>query len=228
MKRLPLAPLVLVTLAALALGATAASAAESVTIGQTLPNSTLCATSWLIQTSSPSSYVVPADNLEITEWSTFAGDSVASGGSMALVVFRPTGSGSYEVVATSPVQALTPNTLNTFKLASPIVVQKGDLIGMYEDQANCYVAATTSTILGGFALNGPPPVGTTLTQGSPGTFVGPFQLNISATLTPVAPPLPTAADQCKEGNWGSFDVFKNQGDCVSFLATKGTNPPSGG
>ena len=38
--------------------------------------------------------------------------------------------------------------------------------------------------------------------------------------------LPTSKDQCKKGGWKTFDVFKNQGDCVSFVATKGKNPPS--
>jgi hypothetical protein len=41
-------------------------------------------------------------------------------------------------------------------------------------------------------------------------------------------PLPTAKDQCKNGGWRNFPGFKNQGDCVSFVATKGTNPPAGG
>jgi hypothetical protein len=40
--------------------------------------------------------------------------------------------------------------------------------------------------------------------------------------------LPTSKDQCKHGGWQTFGtVFKNQGDCVSFVATGGTNPPSG-
>jgi hypothetical protein len=42
-----------------------------------------------------------------------------------------------------------------------------------------------------------------------------------------APPLPTAKDQCKNGGWRDFGVFKNQGDCVSFVATKGKNQPAG-
>ena len=42
-----------------------------------------------------------------------------------------------------------------------------------------------------------------------------------------APPVPTTADQCKDDGWKIFGVFKNQGDCVSFVATKGKNPPSG-
>jgi hypothetical protein len=33
-----------------------------------------------------------------------------------------------------------------------------------------------------------------------------------------APPLPTSKDQCKQGGWQAFGVFKNQGDCVSFVA----------
>jgi hypothetical protein len=42
-----------------------------------------------------------------------------------------------------------------------------------------------------------------------------------------APPLPTSKEQCKNGGWRSFGVFKNQGDCVSFVATGGKNPPAG-
>ena len=42
-----------------------------------------------------------------------------------------------------------------------------------------------------------------------------------------APPLPTLKDQCKSNGWRAFGVFKNQGDCVSFIATGGKNQPSG-
>jgi hypothetical protein len=37
--------------------------------------------------------------------------------------------------------------------------------------------------------------------------------------------LPTSKDQCKNGGWRTYGVFKNQGDCVSFVATRGKNPP---
>jgi hypothetical protein len=60
-----------------------------------------------------------------------------------------------------------------------------------------------------------------------------FQLNIAAgvevTINPPPPPAtPASADQCKHGGWqGLTDIkgtlFKNQGDCVSFVATHGTN-----
>jgi hypothetical protein len=42
-----------------------------------------------------------------------------------------------------------------------------------------------------------------------------------------APALPTSKDQCKNGGWRNFLGFKNEGDCVSFVATHGTNPPAG-
>ena len=48
---------------------------------------------------------------------------------------------------------------------------------------------------------------------------------------PADPPpavTPTDKAQCKKGGWRTFGaLFKNQGDCVSFVATGGTNPPSG-
>ena len=43
-----------------------------------------------------------------------------------------------------------------------------------------------------------------------------------------AQPLPTSTDQCKNAGWKSYGVFKNQGDCVSFVATGGSNPPASG
>lgn len=38
--------------------------------------------------------------------------------------------------------------------------------------------------------------------------------------------LPSTKDECKNGGWQTYGVFKNQGDCVSFVATQGKNPPS--
>jgi len=36
----------------------------------------------------------------------------------------------------------------------------------------------------------------------------------------------TTTDQCKNGNWQTYGVFKSQRDCVSFVAADGTNPPA--
>ena len=49
---------------------------------------------------------------------------------------------------------------------------------------------------------------------------------VSTTVT-FKPNTPTSADQCKNGGWKSFGIFKNQGDCVSYVATHGKNPPNG-
>jgi hypothetical protein len=42
-----------------------------------------------------------------------------------------------------------------------------------------------------------------------------------------APPLPTTLAQCMKGGWSSYGMFKNEGDCVSFVATRGKNLPDG-
>lgn len=38
---------------------------------------------------------------------------------------------------------------------------------------------------------------------------------------------PTSKDECKNGGWQAYGIFKNQGDCVSYVATGGKNPPNG-
>ncbi|HSJ28544.1 MAG TPA: Calx-beta domain-containing protein [Acidimicrobiia bacterium] len=46
---------------------------------------------------------------------------------------------------------------------------------------------------------------------------------------PQPPPafvIPFDKSDCKKGGWQEFGVFKNQGDCVSFAATGGKNPPA--
>jgi hypothetical protein len=43
----------------------------------------------------------------------------------------------------------------------------------------------------------------------------------------VRPSRLTSKEQCKNGGWQTFGVFKNQGDCVSFVETGGRNPPGG-
>ena len=43
------------------------------------------------------------------------------------------------------------------------------------------------------------------------------------------PAIPMTKDDCKNGGWQTFvsPAFKNQGDCVSWVATKGKNAPNG-
>lgn len=46
-------------------------------------------------------------------------------------------------------------------------------------------------------------------------------------LTPPPPPRPSSKDDCKNDGWKSYGVFRNQGDCVSYVATNGKNQPKG-
>jgi hypothetical protein len=62
----------------------------------------------------------------------------------------------------------------------------------------------------------------------PDSFAFPDSTNELGDLTVVdaQPPLPTSKDQCKNGGWKTYRVFKNPGDCISYVATKGKNQPA--
>jgi hypothetical protein len=47
--------------------------------------------------------------------------------------------------------------------------------------------------------------------------------SVMPSPTPVPSTTPTSKDACKDGGWESFNnpAFKNQGDCVSFVASEG-------
>jgi len=60
----------------------------------------------------------------------------------------------------------------------------------------------------------------TFTSLTPG-FCGPALDNVAVTQV-----LPTTKGECKDGGWMAYGVFKNQGDCISFVATNGKNLPS--
>ena len=49
------------------------------------------------------------------------------------------------------------------------------------------------------------------------------------TFDPVLVGPPTNKDQCKKDGWKTFNnpTFKNQGDCVSYVATGGKNGGNG-
>ncbi len=49
-----------------------------------------------------------------------------------------------------------------------------------------------------------------------------------AAITPPPSPEPTSVEQCKKNGWRNYgDLFKNQGDCVSFVVTGRRNEPDG-
>ena len=45
------------------------------------------------------------------------------------------------------------------------------------------------------------------------------------SLALVGTSLPTSADQCKQDGWEGFAVFRNEGECVSYVASRGRNTP---
>jgi hypothetical protein len=55
-----------------------------------------------------------------------------------------------------------------------------------------------------------------------GFATGTYRISLTGTRAC----LPTNKDECKKGRWQTYGVFKNQGDCVSFVVTKGKNPPA--
>jgi len=53
-----------------------------------------------------------------------------------------------------------------------------------------------------------------------------FAASVDNVVLTSTPAFPTTTKQCKEGGWRDFGLlFKNQGDCVSFVATGGKNEP---
>jgi hypothetical protein len=175
------------------------------------------------------SYAVPPGGTTISSWSVLAG---ADTGPIALEVWQPTAPPTYTLEGISPTVTLTAGTLNTIALTSPLPVEAGDLIGLKLygfDECALQTGDPNDIIASTFA--------TPATVGVPIQLIpaGGFELNVAAsvdvTINPPPPPpttVPTTTDQCKHGGWqGLTDsagtLFKNQGDCVSFVATGGTN-----
>jgi hypothetical protein len=60
---------------------------------------------------------------------------------------------------------------------------------------------------------------------APGTLAEVIEGDISIVDGQV---LPTSKNQCANSGWKTYGIFKNQGDCVSFVATNGKNGPTRG
>lgn len=177
-------------LGAAAVFGTTAPAFAATVIGQNAMSSGIgCGGATRIQTSvsSGASFAVPAGNWLLTSWSTLVG---GPGNQMAAVVVRPTGTpGQYTVVAVTPTQTLTANTLNTF--STSVVVQGGDLLGLWGSGSSNCVLSTGNGGDGQAWTGGSAPVaGSTLTL----TGYSGYILNISASLSPIAPPVVRSPD----------------------------------
>lgn len=66
------------------------------------------------------------------------------------------------------------------------------------------------------------------------THLGAMASALGTVAEPAPPPpppppqaaMPTTADDCRRGGWQAYGVFRNQGDCVSYVATGGRNLPA--
>jgi DNA-binding beta-propeller fold protein YncE len=93
-----------------------------------------------------------------------------------------------------------------------------DGLAVSPDGSSVYVANVLSDNVSQFDVGS----GGALSPKSPPTVAaGRFPGGVAVS----EPRMPTTKDECKNGGWRDFGVFKNQGDCVSFVATGGKNPP---
>jgi hypothetical protein len=125
------------------------------------------------------------------------------------------------------------NTI-TITLATPVLdfsveVLNGDIMTVSYTVADDLGGTVTKTLAAnvnsGAATFSLPDAGitsVTVSETAPNSFWDFFIDNVSFT------PFPTTFAECKSGGWTTFGVFKNQGDCVSYVATHGKNPPAGG
>jgi hypothetical protein len=208
--------------AALLLPATAFAATS---IGSPQGNQPCQQTADSVQASSTGpSYAVPADGTFITDW--FFQATNGDTGSVNLLVWRPVDASTltYTLIYISPT--VTPSDpTSTFTLPAPISVLPGDLIGLrLTGDLTCVQGPVDPANVVGFLVNSTAAVGDTVSL-FPAAGI---QLNVGASVTVASNPVVTSTDQCKNGGWQTLtdslrNPFKNQGDCVSFVATKGKN-----
>jgi len=183
-------------------------------------------------------YVVPSGGGQITSFSFQVG---FPGQQLDFLILQPAGANTYTVEGHTGVVTLPNAPVATFTEPG-IPVQGGEILGMwFPDQqpaepnvppqgglVGCARAASANN--GGVLSTdfgvADPINGETLSFGGPVTN---SNLNEAANLATgsSSPPLPMSKNQCRNGGWRNFGRFKNQGDCISFVATGGKNPPGG-
>ena len=215
--------ILLVCCAALALTVGVSAAVADTTIGQTGAPAALAFRSG-IEIVSPGS-VVPAGGGTIVSLNTQSSDcNTASGfqqGTYNFQVLHPLGGDQYKVLGetgnkTDPCDGL----FHSYPVNIP--VQGGDVLGVYVVAPWVGVLSTSGSIV--YNDLSEPAVGDTVTL----PIDNAFTVDESATLVVS----PQSKDDCKNGGWqtlrdGNGKPFKNQGDCVSYVATKGKNTASG-
>jgi hypothetical protein len=127
---------------------------------------------------------------------------------------------------------LTPDAVQTTSAGQEAFVTKLSASGSALDYST-YLGGNSSDFGFGIFVDGAGDAyvtGDTFSTNFPTTAGAAQQTNggiLDAFVTKIefVKPLPTSKDQCKDGGWKAFGVFKNQGDCVSFVATNGKTGP---
>jgi len=129
---------------------------------------------------------------------------------------------SGKLVVKGTIDTPNPETVVLEFFANAVPVPGGDPSGYGEGAV--FLGSATAAPDGTFSAVLPPVAPGTLISATATDAAGntsEFAKDIAAVT------LPTATQQCKNGGWLTFGVFKNQGDCVSYVATGGKNPPAG-
>jgi hypothetical protein len=182
-----------IALIGMLLSATAALAATVGSATGTVTSTSAGFDTVQMSTTVPGAYAVPLGGGNITTWSTLAGPLA---GPVGLQVWRPTlTTGTYVLVGASPLVTLTPNTLNTFTLAAPILVREGDLLGLRIEGRATYGSYTSSPadVYGSFQAANPNPAGGAIDAFAANTS---FLLDVAATVEAVIPPPPPPTSGC--------------------------------
>ncbi len=123
-----------------------------------------------------------------------------------------------ELVVQGTIDTPSPETVTLEFFANPVPVPGGDPSGYGEGAV--FLGTATPAADGSFTAVFP--------QVVPGSLISATATDAAGNTSEFAKDaeaLLASADQCKNGGWQSFGVFKNQGDCVSCVATGGKNPP---
>jgi hypothetical protein len=137
-------------------------------------------------------------------WShNYAGDVYFSNGGTSVTIGLPAGTTAFYFYA-------EPNPFDVFTITA--TAQDGTTSGPVE------VSGAAGARYFGFYVTGGSTLASITVEGTVDFAIGEFGIASG----------PTSADQCKKGGWRNFGIFKNQGDCVSFVRTNGRNGPAGG
>jgi len=201
-------------------GLPAASAVAATTIGQTgVP---LTDVAWAGGFEDIQAFAAMPAAGTVTSFQTQAGtacENVLGIGVYDFQVLHPLGGDQYKVLGdTNDVSDLCDGQLHFYPVN--ITVQAGDLLGVYV-VVDWYGVLSPTTGSRNFDAIAAPAVGDTITV--PNAATGTIDEAATFVLA-----VPMTIDQCTKGGWKTFgSAFKNEGDCVSFVATRGNNPPAG-